>query len=238
MSDLAPRFRLPAAAHRVGAVGRSLGRLGLWVLVLVAALHASAWDVDKTLRAARLQGAQAVAGVQALRQLMGSPAAHEEVGRIQLVNAFYNERIQFGEDIDVWGQVDYWASPLESLQRGLGDCEDYAIAKYFTLVAIGVPHKKLRMVYVRAALGGLTGNVVPHMVLAYYGTPDADPLVLDNLSQLLLPASKRPDLTPVFSFNAESIWEGVGSSPVAGSAQQRLSRWRDVLARGKEQGFL
>jgi hypothetical protein len=76
------------------------------------------------------------------------------------------------------------------------------------------------------------------MVLAYYPTPEADPLVLDSLVKDILPASGRPDLTPVFSFNADAIWQGVGGVAVGGTPQQRLTRWRDVLQRGKEEGFL
>ncbi|MBL3278677.1 hypothetical protein ELP91_28930, partial [Klebsiella pneumoniae] len=79
---------------------------------------------------------------------------------------------------DVWGQVDYWGSPLETLTKGQGDCEDYAIGKYFALMAAGVPSARMRLVYVRAQNGGV---IQAHMVLAYYPTPDAEPLILDNL---------------------------------------------------------
>lgn len=219
-------------------MGAVLRRLSLWLIAFVLALQAGAWEADKTLRAAQQMGSKAVAGVQALRMALAPLKGRGEVEELRVVNDFYNQHIQFGEDIDVWGQIDYWASPLESLQRGAGDCEDYAIAKYFTLVALGIPHKKLRMVYVRALLGGGTGVPVPHMVLAYYVSPEADPLILDNLIPQVSPAAGRPDLTPVFSFNAEAIWQGVGSVSAGGAPQQRLSRWRDVLQRGKVEGFL
>jgi predicted transglutaminase-like cysteine proteinase len=65
------------------------------------------------------------------------------------------------------------------------------------------------MVYVRANMPDSPNGYVPHMVLAYYAQPGADPLVLDNLHAAILPASARADLIPVFSFNAEG--------PVAGS---------------------
>jgi predicted transglutaminase-like cysteine proteinase len=204
----------------------------------MVALHASAWDADKTLRVAQQRGPNAVAGVLALRQTVALVKGLGESAQLRAINDFYNAHIEFGTDIDIWGQVDYWASPLESLQKGAGDCEDFAIAKYFTLISMGFPHKKLRMVYVRAVLGGASGNPVPHMVLAYYPTPEADPLVLDSLVKDILPASGRPDLTPVFSFNADAIWQGVGGVAVGGTPQQRLTRWRDVLQRGKEEGFL
>jgi predicted transglutaminase-like cysteine proteinase len=158
-----------------------------------------------------------------------------DIAQISAINGFFNQRIRYAEDIDVWGQIDFWASPLESLEKGAGDCEDYAIAKYFTLTALGMPHRKLRLVYVRATLAGA---VVPHMVLAYYTTAEAEPLVLDNLNPEVKPASQRPDLSPVFSFNAEGIWEGVGASTVRGNPAERLSRWGDVMRKARQEGFL
>ena len=148
----------------------------------------------------------------------------------------------FGEDLEVWQQVDYWASPLETLNQGQGDCEDYAIAKYFSLLALGIPTAKLRLVYVRAQIDGphaaasAPPQAQPHMVLAYYAQPHAEPLILDNLAPDVQLASQRPDLTPVFSFNSQGLWQGPGlqrvSDPVTG-----LSRWREVLARARAEGF-
>jgi hypothetical protein len=76
------------------------------------------------------------------------------------------------------------------------------------------------------------------MVLAYYPSPEADPLVLDNLITELQPANRRQDLSPIFSFNADGLWEGVGLVPVAGAGPtERLSRWRDVLVKARQDGF-
>jgi len=140
------------------------------------------------------------------------------------------------DDSEVWGQADYWASPLEMLGKGAGDCEDYAIAKFFSLVALGMPVGKLRLVYVRAQIGGADGPVQAHMVLAYYATPGAEPLILDSLVGEIRPASRRPDLAPVFSFNSEGLWQGVGSQ-AAGDPTARLSRWREILGKARAEGF-
>ena len=75
------------------------------------------------------------------------------------------------------------------------------------------------------------------MVLAYYAAPNAEPLILDSLVTEVRPASRRPDLTPVFSFNSEGLWQGVGAQS-AGDPVARLSRWREVLLKVKEEGFL
>lgn len=209
--------------------------------VLVAGLQAAVWatqpgDADRMALAAQAQGAKALAGWQALRPVLAAALGQGDVARLQAINDFYNRRIVFRDDLQVWGQVDYWASPFEMLGKGEGDCEDFALAKYFSLRAVGVAANKLRLVYVRAQLGGLGGPVQAHMVLAYYALPDAEPLILDNLISELRPASRRPDLTPVFSFNADGLWQGTGAQS-AGDPLARLSRWRDVLAKARAEGF-
>ena len=178
-----------------------------------------------------------MAGVRLLRQVVAPLQGQTELAQVNAINEFYNRRILFREDAENWAQTDYWTSPLELLQRGAGDCEDYAIAKYFTLSAMGVPHKKLRMVYVRAVMGGPGGPSVAHMVLAYYPSPESEPMVLDNLITEVRPAGRRPDLSPVFSFNAEGLWEGVSTLNVAGNPTERLSRWREVLRRAAADGL-
>jgi predicted transglutaminase-like cysteine proteinase len=159
--------------------------------------------------------------------------------KLKRVNEFFNRHIKFGEDIDVWGQEDYWATPMESLSKGRGDCEDYVIAKYFVLRELGVPDKQLRLIYVKAHIGGADSTVEQaHMVLAYYATPDVEPLVLDSLINDIRPASRRPDLTPIFSFNSAGVYAGVAGDAQAGpGGVGRLSRWADLLQRAHAEGF-
>lgn len=213
-------------------------RIAALALLLLAALaQPRAWDSDRMNHAARRLGPRAFASAQQLQPLLQQAVSQDDGERLNAVNQFFNRRLQFRDDTEVWNQVDYWASPLETLEKGQGDCEDYAIAKYFSLVAAGMPTPKLRLVYVRAQLGGPGGPTQAHMVLAYYANPSAEPLILDNLIGDVRPASRRPDLTPVFSFNSDGLWQGVGSLR-AGDPVARLSRWRDVLAKAKEEGFL
>ncbi|GGC90142.1 transglutaminase-like cysteine peptidase [Vreelandella lutescens] len=152
------------------------------------------------------------------------------------VNDFFNRRIRWVEDIRVWGEEDFWATPLEALGKGQGDCEDYSIAKYITLKQLGVPGERLRMIYVRARIGR-SQITQAHMVLGYYSTPNAEPLVLDNISPSISPASQRNDLDPVFSFNSDGLWAGGGSESRA-DPLARLSRWRSVIGRMQSQGFI
>ena len=192
-----------------------------------------AWDTERMLGAARKIGPQAVTATRALQAVLSQVQARDDAAKLEAVNNFFNDRVLFRDDLEVWGQTDYWASPLETLAQGQGDCEDYAIAKYFSLLALGMPTPKLRLVYVRAQV---LGAVQAHMVLAYYAAPGAEPTILDNLVGELRPASRRPDLVPVFSFNSDGLWQGVGAQ-AAGDPVARLSRWREVLAKARAEGF-
>lgn len=193
-----------------------------------------AWDQGRFDQAAVAQGPLAVAAARDLDALVARLGDADDLVRIGAVNDFFNRRIRYADDIKVWGVDDYWAAPLESLGRGRGDCEDYVIGKYFALVATGVPVAKLRLVYVRAAL---RGQQLAHMVLAYYAAPAAEPLILDNLVADVRPASQRSDLEPIFSFNSDGLWQGTGMQS-AGDPVARLSKWRDVLAKARDEGFL
>lgn len=202
-------------------------------LVLAVSLGLSALDRSRMQQAAQRLGARAVAALPPLDAMLQQGARADDEAQLAAVNAFFNRRIVFRDDAQVWGQLDYWASPLETLDKGEGDCEDYVVAKHFSLLALGMPVQRLRLVYVRAQAGG---ESVAHMVLAYYGQPGAEPMILDNLVGSVRPASRRPDLIPVFSFNSEGLWSGMGE-PSASDPQARLSRWREVLAKAKAEGF-
>lgn len=195
-----------------------------------------AWDRDRMTQAAQRLGPRAAAAAKALQPLLAEGVGQDETALLASVNEFYNRRVVFTDDAVAWGENDHWASPLETLEKGQGDCEDYAIAKYFSLLAAGVPVNKLRLVYVRASIGGPGGVTQAHMVLAWYAQPGAEPLILDNLIGELRPASRRPDLTPVFSFNSEGLWQGTGGAS-AGDPVSRLSRWREIIAKARAEGF-
>ena len=157
-----------------------------------------------------------------------------EPEKLKRINDFFNRNITFGEDITIWNQTDYCATPLETVGRGAGDCEDFAIVKYYSLRQLGVPVSKMRLIYVKAMQGG---NQRAHMVLAYYASPSAEPLVLDNLDAAIKPASKRPDLTPVFSFNSQGIYAGAAGNAAAGAGGPgKLSRWEDLMRRARAEG--
>jgi predicted transglutaminase-like cysteine proteinase len=148
------------------------------------------------------------------------PGAEREL--LDEVNRLLN-RIAFVDDALHWGEEDYWATPAESVASNGADCEDYTIAKYFLLKELGVPIARLRLTYVKSVKLNQA-----HMVLAYYAKPDGEPLVLDNLEDRVRPASQRPDLIPVYSFNDEEVW--VEMRGRSGSPQQ-IRNWSALIAR-------
>lgn len=172
-------------------------------------------------------GADASLRIQQWQKLMRTAKALPEKEKLQQVNRFFNRNIDFVDDIYLWGLDDYWATPLEFLSKGAGDCEDYSIAKYFTLKELGVSEKKMRITYVKA----LKLNQA-HMVLTYFSTPRAIPVVLDNLIPQIKPATQRKDLLPVYSFNGSGLWlaKSRGSGKRVGGSS-RLNMWTELKNR-------
>ncbi|WP_409419327.1 transglutaminase-like cysteine peptidase [Marinomonas sp. RS-M-Aa-14] len=174
-------------------------------------------------QAGSVYGSDAEKRILAWRRLINDAKSLSITDQLAQVNDFFNQ-MDFVDDITLWGKEDYWATPIEFLGMRAGDCEDFTIAKYFTLRELGVPDEKLRLVYVKA----LTLNQ-HHMVLAYYHKPTSVPVLLDNLDKELKPASKRNDLLPIYSFNAENLWlsKEKGRGVLVGGSS-RLSLWTDL----------
>jgi predicted transglutaminase-like cysteine proteinase len=147
-----------------------------------------------------------------------------EQEKLNHVNTFFNANVQFIDDQALWDLKDYWATPLETLSKGGGDCEDYAIAKYFTLKKLGVDESKLRLTYVKA----IELNQA-HMVLTYFENKRSVPLVLDNLIIDIKYATQRTDLIPVYSFNGNGLWLTKPKENKRVSDAARLSLWQNLL---------
>lgn len=195
----------------------------------------ASWDFARIIRLAEQQYGGLGLGRERLEQwsqLLEHAGTLEESEQLRAVNTFFNQALLFTDDVSIWQQLDYWATPVEALVKGAGDCEDYAIAKYLTLRQLGVPGEKLRITYVKALELDQA-----HMVLTWYATPASEPLVLDNLIAEIRPASQRPDLLPVYAFNAEGLWlPGSGGDRRSGDSKT-LSRWQDLLSKMRHEGF-
>lgn len=221
---------------------RPVGRL--WRLVVAAALGCALLVLQASTNLDRMQqlaaeryGARAADLVAAWRKMMDEARSLPDAEKLAAVNTFFNRRMLFENDTVVWQQNDYWASPLEFMGRSAGDCEDFSIAKYTSLLLLGVPNERLRMIYVRARIGGAgSTRSEAHMVLGYYEDPTGEPVILDNLISNIRPASMRGDLSPVFSFNNAGLWVA-GATASAADPTARLSRWREVLDRMKQEGL-
>ena len=198
---------------------------GLVIAVPVITETTFHFDNEFLKKAEEKCGKEAPARFSAWEDLIQKNKSPSDREKLEKVNHFFNSRIRFASDMEVWGVQDYWASPIEFLCKKAGDCEDFAIAKFFTLKAMGVAEEKLNITYVKA----IQYNIA-HMALTYYSEPGAEPLVLDNLIDSIEPGSKRTDLMPVFSFNGLGLWTAKerGKGKLAGSAD-RLKPWQGLL---------
>lgn len=172
----------------------------------------------------------AVARVRAWQLMLEQQKNQSVDSQLYEINRFFN-KIDFVDDNQHWGKNDYWATPIEFLATNGGDCEDFTIAKYFSLIELGVASEKLRLMYVTA-----TRPRQAHMVLAYYETPKSVPLVLDNINKRILPATQRRDLIPIYSFNGDGLWraksKGQGRQL---QAKNNNSLWQDLTERMKQE---
>lgn len=152
--------------------------------------------------------------------------------KLQVVNAFFNRHIRYGDDPAVWGQVDYWASPLETLELGAGDCEDFALAKYFALRLLGIPEQRLRLVY-----STLISTQQAHMVLGYWAEGEKAPVLLDNLGSEVLPIAQRPDLRVRFAFDTGHLYRFEQSRLIAVGDAQLLPVWQVLKAKVRQESL-
>jgi len=183
-------------------------------------------DTELLNKAEQKYGKSARSRLTAWEDLIVSDNSQTDLEKLEKVNQFFN-MMEFVDDIDHWRVKDYWATPIEFIGTQGGDCEDFTIAKYFTLKAMGIKDEKLNLTYVKS----ITYNV-HHMVLAYYSSPGSEPLILDNIVKDIHPASKRTDLLPIYSFNGTGMWlaKQRGKGKLAGSSSQ-LQRWQDLVQR-------
>jgi predicted transglutaminase-like cysteine proteinase len=232
-------------------IKRNSSKLTLIALTSLCVLTCLAFELDQQeiLEAVKQYGESAGKRLQNWVDLLNQNKTSDnkpldELAKLDKVNRFFN-KIPYMTDAEHWGVDDYWATPVQLIASNAGDCEDYAIAKYMSLVKLGIPEEKIRITYVkvtgrnqlnmRALLTGKApvgtslslSNDEAHMVLTYYATPNAEPLILDNLKDTILAASQRSDLTPVYSFSGNSVWlinQWSGKEALVGGPE-KLERW-------------
>jgi|HubBroStandDraft_6_1064221.scaffolds.fasta_scaffold06861_3 predicted transglutaminase-like cysteine proteinase len=120
--------------------------------------------------------------------------------RIGIINRAINLAIRPMSDLAQWGVIDRWSAPLVTLTTGLGDCEDYAIAKYVALKEVGMAAEDVKLIIVRdLAVGG------EHAVVAVRF--DGHWIILDNRWLILVEDSQIRQMVPLFVLNQSGVRE-------------------------------
>jgi predicted transglutaminase-like cysteine proteinase len=140
------------------------------------------------------------AAAKKLLAVVAEGQAREGRARIGTINRAINLAIKPMSDLAQWGVVDRWSAPLETLESGRGDCEDYAIAKYVALGEAGISENDLRLVIVRDV-----GFGEDHAILA---VRDGEKwLLLDNRRLALLEDGELQRVEPLFALNRDGVRE-------------------------------
>ncbi len=138
----------------------------------------------------------------AWRRLLAGLDGKSRWRQLVAVNAYMNERA-YVSDLRKWGRSDYWATPGEFL-TGSGDCEDYAIAKFLSLKALGWTDAELRLVAVKDNRMN-SGHAV---LVAFHGSRT---WLLDNQLAEVVPTAAVTHYEVVYSINEESWWRHSGA---------------------------
>ena len=112
---------------------------------------------------------------------------------------------------------DVWKTPNEFKKNG-GDCEDYAIAKYFELKKRGHSIKNTSIAYCELKRHD-RNNPEAHMVLIHNGK------VLDNITNKISPIHVRKDLRIIYTFDENRVYLNGKSNP------NNLRKWEDLIER-------
>ncbi|PHQ56277.1 MAG: hypothetical protein COA30_04960 [Sulfurimonas sp.] len=121
--------------------------------------------------------------------------------KLQRTNFYFNQYLPEYDQV-MQKEEDFWSTPKEFLRSGYGDCEDYVIIKYFSLLTLGFDEHKLFLTVVKEKFQGSS-----HMVLSYFEQENQSPKILDNLSIKVLSLEKRVDLEPVCFINSTGVYK-------------------------------
>ncbi|MBT0879549.1 transglutaminase-like cysteine peptidase [Campylobacter sp. RM12640] len=210
---------------------RIFKRVILFTLFIGISLSSSSFIKPQTyVRMEKTYGQVSVKRLEKLDKLMQDIQNTNDANKLVKVNEFFNDPsiIKWQDDMITWGKTDYWANRFESLGKGFGDCEDFVIAKYLTLLDLGVSEEKLFFTYVYA---NLNGKWISHMVLAYYEKPNDIPFILDSNTNSIKRANKRVDLKPVLSFNAKDLFlaQQASSGKLSAKSSKYTKDWSSYL---------
>lgn len=198
----------PAATPLPSLPASTPAKLGVFESVAISAARlpaASKWQEARKTDYAAMFGAHCaesgLAGCDSrfankIRGIADQVAGLSDRDMLKLVNRTVNGAMTYKSDAAIWGTSDYWATPSEMARKGAGDCEDFALAKYWALRSLGVPDEKLQLVLLQD-----TRRQLFHAVLvAHLGSGS---YVLDNVSNRLLVDTDIAQYQPIMSFAGE-----------------------------------
>ncbi len=145
------------------------------------------------------------------RHLVNKASTCGELDTLRMVNGYFNQW-RSKQDAAAWETPEYWASPAEFIKLRGGDCEDYAIAKYFALRFLGFAPERMRVVVIRQMIRQPSGKGEPsaqlHAVLAV--STDKTWFILDNNArprQAIVPHTQyQGRFVPLYSMNETGAW--------------------------------
>jgi len=153
--------------------------------------------------------------------------AEDDKTKIQKVNLYINKIVPRYDSYN-YKNEEYWATPFEFFSSAGGDCEDYVIAKMYSLEQLGISPKIMYMSAVKEKYRG--GN---HMVLSLHVDKNTPPLVLDNLSTRVLPIDKRVDLELMFMFNENGFFKLTNRQKIIRIKQINISAYKELQLKDK-----
>lgn len=227
------RNSLAECAHD-HAVQKYIALTLLFLGSLFLTIESHAMSADESALKQRLPTTMRLATTQARSRIMHwqtfiDGARHKSVSdKIIAVNAYFNT-LHFVDDQNLWHQPDYWATPLQMLAAGAGDCEDFAIAKYYTLKMLGINEDHLRITYVWN-YDEQSGVRQPHMILIYTNSSNAEALVLDIVTNDIRPLKQHKEMEAVYGLNSKGLWfVGEDAQMISAGTPTQLPQWRKLV---------
>ncbi len=165
-------------------------------------------------------GDKAVRRLERWERLINDLQHDSEQEKVEAMHKFFSQTISASMENST-PDCDYWQSPIETLARGKGDCEDFAIAKYVSLRMLGIAAERLRVSVVTQP------QVGHHAVLLFFPELETDPWVVDNLG------SPRSGLEADAILRLSARMNLDGMKPLWGMNEKLLTEFRDDLSERK-----
>lgn len=153
----------------------------------------------------------------------------DEEFKVEQINFLINRMSQYESDLKIWKQLDYWTSPLEFINMGLGDCEDYAITKYYSLLKSGIKEDKLILILTNYQK---EKTIEKHVVLGYWQSPIK--LWVLDINPKIEYIQDRKELEVLESFNQQGYYYQLTKKKINSIF---LQRWNQAKEKSEKEGW-